>query len=180
LRSTGGNDRTGLTRDEMGQVQPGEAGRGTNNDAERQDDLEHAIHPERGPDTAGIEGRLVTRTANPPEEYWFEKRCYITEWWNMPADTAVSVARARVEPGVTTRLHCLEGITERYLILEGTSCAEVAGAAPLELIVGEVVVVPPGASQRIRNVGTCDLVFLAVCTPRFTRDAYEDIDPDPM
>ena len=122
----------------------------------------------------------MTRTVQPPAEYWFEERCHITEWWNTPADAAVSVARARVEPGVTTRLHRLKGVTERYVILEGTGCAEVAGAASLEVGVGDVVVVPPGASQRIRNIGACDLVFLAVCTPRFTRDAYEDIDPEPV
>jgi len=39
--------------------------------------------------------------------------------------------------------------------------------------------VPPGASQRIRNVSACDLAFLVLCTRRFTRDAYEDIDADP-
>ncbi len=122
----------------------------------------------------------MRRRVQPPAEYWFEERCHITEWWNTPADAAVSVARARVEPGVTTRLHRLDGVTERYVILEGTGCAEVAGTAPREVGAGDVVVVPPGASQRIRNVGACDLVFLAVCTPRFTREAYEDIDPDPM
>jgi mannose-6-phosphate isomerase-like protein (cupin superfamily) len=94
-----------------------------------------------------------------------------------PADAAVSIARARMEPGVTTRLHRLKGVTERCVILEGTGCAEVAGAPPLEVGAGDVVMVPPGASQRIRNVGACDLVFLAVCTPRFAREAYEDIDP---
>ena len=122
----------------------------------------------------------MTRTVQPPAEYWFEERCHITAWWNTPADAAVSIARARVEPGVTTRLHRLKGVTERYVILEGKGCVEVAGAAPLEVSAGDVVVVPPGASQRIRNVGTRDLVFLAICTPRFTRDVYEDIDPDPM
>jgi hypothetical protein len=52
--------------------------------------------------------------------------------------------------------------------------------AVLGAYTGHVVVGPPGALQRIRNVGACDLVFLAVCTPRFTRDAYETIDPEPM
>jgi hypothetical protein len=60
----------------------------------------------------------VTRTAQAPAEYWFEQRCHITEWWNTPADAAVSVARARVEPGVTTRLHRLKDVTERYVILD--------------------------------------------------------------
>jgi oxalate decarboxylase/phosphoglucose isomerase-like protein (cupin superfamily) len=30
--------------------------------------------------------------------------------------------------------------------------------------------------QRITNIGKDDLVFLAICTPRFSQDAYEDID----
>lgn len=62
----------------------------------------------------------------------------------------------------------LSGMAERYAILERTGCAEVAGT--LGVGTGDLVMVPPGASQRIRNVGTGDLVFLAVCTPRFTRD----------
>jgi len=122
----------------------------------------------------------MTRTAQPPAEYWFEERCHITEWWNTPADAAVSVARARVEPGVTTRLHRLKGVTERYVILEGRGRAEVGARAPQEVGAGDVVVVPPDTSQRITNIGDADLVFLAVCTPRFTRDVYVDIDPGPV
>ena len=69
-------------------------------------------------------------------------------------------------------------MAELYTILERTGCAEVAGAPVVGA--GDLVMVPPAASQRIRNVGACDLVFLVVCTPRFTREAYEDIDPAPM
>ena len=36
-------------------------------------------------------------------EYFFAEGCFITEWWNSPHDAEVSVARARVKPGVTTR-----------------------------------------------------------------------------
>ena len=46
-------------------------------------------------------------------EYFFAEGCFITEWWNTSADEAVSVARARVEPGATTRWHRLRGATER-------------------------------------------------------------------
>jgi mannose-6-phosphate isomerase-like protein (cupin superfamily) len=45
--------------------------------------------------------------------------------WNSPADAEVSVARAQMEPGVTTRWHRLHGVTERYLILEGQGRVEV-------------------------------------------------------
>ncbi len=112
-------------------------------------------------------------------EYWFEEGCHISELWNDPADELVSVARARVAPGDRTRLHLLEGITERYVVIEGTGRVEVGDRPPGLVRPGDVVVIPPGVPQRIANTGTGDLVFLAVCTPRFTPDAYRDIEDDP-
>ena len=53
------------------------------------------------------------------DEYYFEEGCFITELHNSPDDPAVSVARARVEPGRTTRWHCLATIRERYVMIEG-------------------------------------------------------------
>ncbi|MDF9392352.1 MULTISPECIES: cupin domain-containing protein [Methylococcus] len=111
-------------------------------------------------------------------EYYFDERCYITEWWNSAADAEVSVARARVEPGVTTRLHRLRDTTERYLILEGQGRVEIEGLAPSAVGPGDAVLIPPGVSQRIANTGAGDLVFLAICTPRFTPAAYEDLDAE--
>ena len=32
--------------------------------------------------------------------------------------------------------------------------------------------------QRIANTGDEDLIFLALCTPRFRENAYEDIEDD--
>jgi mannose-6-phosphate isomerase-like protein (cupin superfamily) len=40
-----------------------------------------------------------------------------------------------------------------------------------------VVIIPAGAAQRISNPGSDDLVFLALCVPPFTAEAYEDIEP---
>lgn len=105
-----------------------------------------------------------------------EEQCHILELSNSGDDEAVSIARARVAAGVTTRWHRLDGIAERYVILEGLGLAEV-GDLPSQLVgPGDVVIIPPGARQRIHNTGTRDLVFLAICTPRFRWEAYEDID----
>ena len=41
---------------------------------------------------------------------------------------------------------------------------------------GDVVVIPPRVSQRISNIGETDLIFMVLCTPRFTRAAYEDAE----
>lgn len=109
-------------------------------------------------------------------EYFMEERCFILELHNALDDPAVSIARARVKPGVTTRLHRLHGIAERYVILEGTGRVEVGTMPPQDVQPGDVVLIPAFSPQRITNTGDVDLTFLAICTPRFTSAAYENID----
>lgn len=110
--------------------------------------------------------------------YDFEERCHITEWLNDPADPAASVVRASVAPGVTTRWHRLRDTVERYVMLSGRGEVEVGNHLKNIVGPGDVVVIPSGMDQRIRNTGSEDLIFLAVCTPRFRQEAYEDTDPD--
>jgi len=111
-------------------------------------------------------------------EFFTPERCFIIELSNTPDDQEASIARARVEPGVTTRRHRLKGITERYVILEGAGLVEVEGIAPRPVGPGDVVIIPASCPQRITNQGKSDLIFLAVCTPRFRPECYEDIDAD--
>jgi len=107
------------------------------------------------------------------EEYYFAvEGCFIRELWNAPEDDAVSVARARVTPGVTTAWHRVRETWERYLILSGTGVVEVGDLMPTPVAPGDVVVIPSGVRQRITNNGPEDLIFLAVCTPRFTPERY--------
>ena len=115
------------------------------------------------------------KTSETTQEYYFVEGCFITELSNSGDDPQVSVARARVEPGVTTRWHRLSGITERYVIIEGTGRVELDGLSPREVGTGDVVIIPSGVAQRITNSGSGDLVFLAICSPRFTADAYRSI-----
>lgn len=112
------------------------------------------------------------------DEYFMQEGCFILEGWNRPEDPALSIARARVEPGERTRLHRLAGVVERYLILVGVGVLEVEGLEPRRVGPGDLVYIPAGAAQRIENDGDCDLIFLAICTPRFTREVYQDIEPD--
>ena len=121
----------------------------------------------------------LTHRGSMMDEYFFEERCFISEWWNSEQDADVSVARARVLPGVTTRLHRLRGIMERYIILEGQGLVEIDGRPAGTVAPGDVVLIPPDVSQRISNPGISDLLFLVVCTPRFVPEAYEDLEsPD--
>lgn len=111
-------------------------------------------------------------------EYFFEEGCFIRELLNSEGDPDVSVARARVRSGETTRWHRLEGLRERYIILDGNGRVEVGTRPAHDVGTGDVVQIAPGERQRITNSGDRDLVFLAVCTPRFSVDAYEDIEED--
>ena len=113
---------------------------------------------------------------DPGSEYPTDERCSILESWNRPEDNAVSIARARVAPGESTRPHRLRGVIERYVIVEGTGFVILGDAAEEPVGPGDVVVIPAGVSQSIRNPGPRDLLFHCVCTPRFTPDCYESLD----
>lgn len=114
----------------------------------------------------------------PSAEFATDERCHILEWWNDPTDQDVSIARARVAPGVTTALHRVS-VHERYLILEGRGRVRIGALEPSDVGPGDVVVIPAGVPQRIENIGDTDLVFACVCTPRFRPDCYEAVDEAP-
>jgi mannose-6-phosphate isomerase-like protein (cupin superfamily) len=119
------------------------------------------------------------KSLNLDDEFYTSEGCYITELCNTSEDPDASIARARVEPGVTTRWHRLVGTVERYLILQGKGRVEVGNLPFQEVSAGDIVLIPPMCRQRISNIGSGDLVFLAICTPRFVNDVYEDIEGDP-
>ena len=118
----------------------------------------------------------AVRRKNAAAEFATVELCFINELSNSEDDEAVSIAQARVAAGVVTRWHRLDGIAERYVILRGAGRVEVGDLAPRDVGEGDVVLIPPGFRQRIANVGPEDLVFLAICTPRFVPAAYVDID----
>ena len=109
-------------------------------------------------------------------EYFFDEGCFISEWWNQPEDAALSIARARVAPGETTHWHLLSNSVERYVILAGEGVVEVGDLSPTTVTVGDVVIIPAEVRQRIHNSGSEDLVFLALCTPRFAPENYVDLE----
>lgn len=110
------------------------------------------------------------------DEYWFQEGCHILEAANHPDDPLVSIARVRVEPGVTTQWHYLRETWERYLIIAGEGIAEIGGLVPAQVSAGDVVFIPPDTRQRIGNTGKQDLVFYAICSPRFTPECYQSLE----
>ena len=115
--------------------------------------------------------------ARPEQEYWFEEGCHILEVANHRDDPQVSIARARLEPGMITQWHSLHRTWERYLIVAGTGIAEIGDLEPARVGPGDVVCIPPDTRQRIRNVGGGELVIYAICSPRFTPACYRAHSP---
>ena len=109
-------------------------------------------------------------------EHLTPERCFIYENWGLISggDPTVSVARARVKSGVTTRLHHLTDAQEIYIIIKGEGKVQLGSIEPARVAEGDVVVIPAGASQRIANIGKVDLVFYCVCTPAFMKERYVD------
>jgi len=58
------------------------------------------------------------------------ERCYIKEVANDTGNVKISVARASVEPGVTTAWHSSKGISERYIIISGIGSPWDSGRKP--------------------------------------------------
>ena len=109
-------------------------------------------------------------------EYWIRERCFIRELVNDADIRDFSLAEARVEPGIRTELHKLS-VDEWYVMSSGSGLVEVGGEK-VEVKPGDIVRIPAGTPQRIRNTGEDDLVFQCICLPRFTADSYESLEKD--
>jgi len=116
-----------------------------------------------------------TDALNHKEYLFIAEGCYITELSNTPADPHVSIAKARVESNVATTWHRLKDVTERYYILEGIGVVEIGDEPAKTVEVGDVIIIQPMVRQRITNIGHTDLIFLAICNPRFTPECYESL-----
>jgi len=104
------------------------------------------------------------------------ERCFVAENYSS-SDGKVSIAIAVVKPGITTVAHHLKGIEEIYIITQGTGIIDIKGMEPTKVTVGDVIVIPDGTSQRIKNIDNCDLTFYCVCTPKFTQEQYFSDEP---
>jgi mannose-6-phosphate isomerase-like protein (cupin superfamily) len=108
-------------------------------------------------------------------EFWTDERCFITEVCNTDLLQNASLAIARVEPGVTTQLHSLTDLCETYIVIEGSGEMELDGAQ-FPIAAGDQVVIPAGMTQRVTANGDVDLRFHCLCVPRFTPDAYVNLE----
>jgi len=85
------------------------------------------------------------------------------------ARLSCSIAHAIVRPSESTLPHVLKRSTELYYILSGSGEMQIDDEqAPVHP--GQIVHIPPGARQFIRNTGTTDLVFLCIVDPKWKAD----------
>lgn len=117
----------------------------------------------------------VVQRSDEEREFYFREGCYVLEMLNDPSHPELSIARARVKGGGTTRPHRLRDTWERYVIQCGAGRVFLGGDDEgVPVGPGDVVLIAPGQTQSIRNEGEEDLVFLALCTPRFRPENYEE------
>lgn len=80
-----------------------------------------------------------------------------------------SIAHAIVPVGEATLPHVLDRSVELYYILDGEGKMHI-GDEQAPVRAGQIVYIPPGARQFIRNCGTGDLVFLCIVSPMWQAD----------
>jgi mannose-6-phosphate isomerase-like protein (cupin superfamily) len=135
------------------------------------------MRPDRSPGHTlheGADGAVVCRPS-PGDEFHGAENVHILEIWNTRRDRAASIARARLEPGKETETHLLRSTQERYLIDSGEGEVRIGSMDPRQVVCGDVVFIPAGVSQSIRNIGESDLVFYCICTPPFDADNYQSL-----
>jgi len=111
-----------------------------------------------------------------PDEYWLGERIYVRELMNAPEEPELSLALCRVPVGVTTQLHSLS-VLEWYIVRIGSGVMEIDGRE-IPMQAGDCVRIEPGQSQRITNTGESDLIFKSICRPRFTPEAYTNLESE--
>lgn len=108
------------------------------------------------------------------DEYFLAEGCHILELCNSAEHEALSIARARLEAGKETELHSLKKTAERYIIQQGQGIATIDGKQ-YSVAENNVLLIDPEVSQKIKNTGQEDLVFLVICTPRFKPECYQTL-----
>lgn len=79
-----------------------------------------------------------------------------------------SVAHATVDPGAASIRHVMR-TSEAYYILEGTGMMHINDDATA-VGVGDLIEIPPGATQWIENTGTVPLAFLCIVDPAWKKE----------
>ena len=101
--------------------------------------------------------------ANSLKETSTPERCFIAENYS---DEDISVAQARVKPGITTLSHHLVGVNEIYLITSGKGQVDVGDLKPTKVAKGDLIVIPSRRSPENKQHWKNRLGFLLHLHPK--------------
>ena len=122
---------------------------------------------------------IIRDITNCPHERVIDRSilCELLHPDNVPGaeNLRCSIAHAIVPAGEATLPHLLRQSTELYYILSGSGEMYI-GSEHAPVRPGQLVLIPPGARQYIRNTGTDDLVFLCIVAPKW-QAGDEDLVP---
>ncbi len=88
---------------------------------------------------------------------------------NEALDLPYSLAHAHLEPGKSSYPHVLTGSDELYVFLEGTGEALLDGEAK-KVRSGDLILIPAGCEQYVRNTGKIPLVFYCIVSPPWSKE----------
>ena len=80
-----------------------------------------------------------------------------------------SIAHASLEPGQSSLPHALQTSSEVYYILSGNGVVLIDGK-PAPVTTGDLVFIPPGVRQELRNEGMEPITFLCVVAPPWNKE----------
>ena len=87
-------------------------------------------------------------------------------------ELSYSLAHAVLGPGCQSLSHRLIESSEVYFILEGDGEIQI-DEEQAQVGPGQLVLIPPGSWQSIRNTGTVDLKFLCIVSPMWRHEDEE-------
>tara|TARA_R110002072_G_scaffold3803_3_gene27130 strand:- start:89 stop:454 length:366 start_codon:yes stop_codon:yes gene_type:complete len=120
---------------------------------------------------------VFVKNINECPEFIANDGCLIREWVhpkNDAVDLPYSVAMATVEIGKQSYKHALEQ-TEVYIIFSGEGVMHIDDEAQ-EVISGEAILVPAGATQWIENTADEELCFIAIVNPPWSDEGDKRIE----
>jgi len=84
----------------------------------------------------------------------------------------LSLAQATVSSGSRTYPHLHTQSEEIYYLLQGKGKIHIEGESR-EVVPFDAILIPPGASHYIENIGQEDLIFLCLCSPPYTHQGTQ-------
>lgn len=116
----------------------------------------------------------ITLLDRVPLALFYDEKIIVPKESPFNFDSVFNLGEVIVSPGVKTSKHIL-GVNERYLVFGGPA-AMFLDDERYSVTTGNIVHIPSGTIQSIKNTSQQPLRFYCLCTPPFTPDTYKGIE----